>query len=470
MSATPTRAALVGDAVGGTVAVVGLAVAGAVLTAVGARTSPLAMLLPLGLLVVPLLLVRPVFAPVVVLVAMGLGDVDLPGPLPFQLLDVVSLGAVGIVVLGRVADGLPVFPWVRSAGWAVGLASCAVLSAALADDRTAAVKQVGVLLGGMLLAFAVLAVIERFEDLRVLEQAIVAVGGVICAAALPSADDLQATYAGAVVDNRATSIFRDPNELGAFAGVVLVVSCGLWLAGGRRWERVLAAAGGALAFSALLLSLSRGAWFGTTVAIVGLLVLLPGMRRRIGLMVLAAFAASALLLAVAPGSPAKVAEERLGTLASPGSNPNELRPLAWRLARDLIVEHPVLGIGPGGFPAAAEVAGRGEVSGALHAHNVLLTVGAEGGIVGMVLLLGLSISLATSTWRGVRSDPAVDAEKACLLAGPAAALLVFVGQGLVDFTFRNASLLLLAWFLVGLVMAGQRLRELSPTPAVPTNA
>jgi putative inorganic carbon (hco3(-)) transporter len=466
--ATPTRAGLVGDAAGGTVAFVALAVAGAVLTAVGARTSPLAMLLPLGLLVVPLLLVRPVFAPVVVLLAMSLGDVDLPGPLPFQLLDVVTLGAVGIVVLGRLADDLPPFPWVRSAGWAVGLASCAVLSAALADDRTSAVKQVGVLLGGVVLAFAVLAVVERLEDLRVLEQAIVAVGGIICAAALPSADDLQATYAGAVVDNRATSIFRDPNELGAFAGVVLVVSCGLWLAGGRRWERVLAGAGGAFAFTALLLSLSRGAWLGTTVAVVGLVVLLPGARRRIGLVVVAAFAASALLLAVAPGSPAKVAEERLGTLASPDRNPNELRPLAWRLAVDLIGENPLLGIGPGGFAEAAKMHGGPEP--ALHAHNVLLTVGAEGGITGMVLLLGLSLSLATTTWRHVRSDPDVGSAEACLVAGPAAALLVFVGQGLVDFTFRNASLLLLAWFLVGLVMAGERLRALSPSPAVPANA
>jgi putative inorganic carbon (hco3(-)) transporter len=470
VTAGPAPAGLRGDALFGGVGVVALAAAGAALAAVGARTTPLAMLLPLGLLLVPVLLARPVLAPVLVLGAIALGDVDLPGPLPLQLLDVVVLGVVGIVLLGRLADGLPPFPWVRPAGWAVALVGGAALSAAIAADRGAAVKQLGVLVGGVLLALAVVAVVERMDDIRLLERAIVAVGGAICAAALPSAGDLQSSYAGAVVDNRATSVFGDPNELGAFAAVVLVVAGGLWLAGRQRWERLLAAAGGTLALAALLLSLSRGAWLGAVVGTIGLAVLLPEARRRIAVLVVAAIGAAAVLLALAPGAPAEVAEERLGTLTSPGANPDELRPQAWRLAVDLIGEHPVLGIGPGGFVAAAEVAGRGEVSGAEHAHDLALTVGAEGGLVGVVLLAGLAVSLGTVTWRGVRSDPDVAREDVGLLAAPAAALLVFVGQGVVDFTFRNAGILVLAWMLVGLILAGARVRSISPTPAARASA
>lgn len=458
------------DAVLGVVAVAGLAAAGAALAFVGARTAPLAMLLPIGALLVPVLLARPVLAPVLVLAAMALGDVDLPGPLPLQLLDVTVLAVVVIVVLARAADGFAPFPWVRGAGWAVALVGGAVVSAAAAADRGAAVKQVGLLAMGLVLALAVVAVVERPEHLRALEGAIVAIGGGICAAALPGAGDLQPVDAGAVVDNRATSVFGDPNELGAFAAVVLVVACGLALSATRRWERVLAGTGGALGLAALLLSLSRGAWFGAVVGLVALAVLLPDARRRIGLLVVAAVGVATVLLALVPGSPAEVAGERLSTLTNPGANPDELRPRAWRLAGDLLVAHPLLGIGPGGFTSEAEVAGRGEVSGAVHAHNLPLTVGAEGGLVGLVLLGGLAGALGTATWRRVRAEPRLPTADGALLAGPAAALLVFVGQGVVDFTFRNAALLLLAWFLAGLLLAGRRMASFSPTPVARATA
>lgn len=457
---TPVRSAL-GIVAGAAT----MLLAGAVLAAVGARTTPLAMLLPLGLVVVPVLLARPVLAPVLVLAAMALGDVDLPGPLPLQLLDLTVLVVVGVVVLGRLADGLAPFPWVRQAGWAVALVGAALLSAVVAVERGPAVKQVGILVFGLLLALTVLAVVERVDHLRLLQAAVVAIGGGICAAALPSAGDLQSVYAGAVVDNRATSVFGDPNELGAFAAVVLVLACGFGLAAARRWERFLAGAGGALALAALLLSLSRGAWLGAVVGMVALAVLLPGARRNIGRLVVAAALVAAVLLAVAPGSPGEVAEERLSTLTNPGANPDELRPRAWRLAGDLFASHPLLGIGPGGFTDAAGLAGRGEVTGAAHAHNLLLTVGAEGGLLGAALLVGLAAALGRATWRRVRAGPGVPFGERPLLAGPAAALLVFVGQGAVDFTFRNATILLLAWMLVGLLLAGQRLVAVSPTPA-----
>ena len=461
----PVRTAL-----GGVFGVAALVATGAVLAAVGARTTPLAMLLPLGLVLLPLLVARPVLAPVLVLAAMALGDVDLPGPLPLQLLDLVVLLVVGVVVLARMADGLPPFPWVRQAGWAVALVAGALLSAAAAAERGAAVKQVGVLAVGLVLALSVVAVVERVDHLRVLEGAVVAIGGGICAAALPGAGDLQSAYAGAVVDNRATSVFGDPNELGAFAGVVLVVACGYGLAATRRGERLLAGAGGALALAALLLSLSRGAWLGAVVGVAALALLLPDARRRIGRLVVAAGAAAVVLLALAPGSPGEVAEERLSTLTKPGANPDELRPLAWRLAGDLMAEHPLLGIGPGGFTPASDLAGRGEVSDTAHAHNLLLTVGAEGGLVGVALLLGLAGAVGTATWRRVRAEPEAEPGERALLAAPAAALLVFVGQGVVDFTFRNASLLLLAWMLLGLLLAGQRLASVSPTPAARASA
>jgi hypothetical protein len=70
----------------------------------------------------------------------------------------------------------------------------------------------------------------------------------------------------------------------------------------------------------------------------------------------------------------------------------------------------------------------------------------------------------------VRSDPDVAREDVALLAAPAAALLVFVGQGVVDFTFRNAGILVLAWMLVGLILAGARVRSISPTPAARASA
>lgn len=454
----------------GLAAVGGLVIVGGGLAALGALAGPPAMLLPLVALLVPVLVARPVLAPTIVLGAMALGDVDVPGPLPVQLLDLVVLGAVGFVVLGRLAGGLPPLPWVPAMRWAIALVAVAVISAARASDGAAAATQVGVLVLGLLLALTVVSVVHDLDDVRMLLRAVVVVGGLICAVALPGAGDLQPSYGGAVVENRATSIFRDPNELGALAAVVVVLACGLWLVGERRPERVLAGTGGSVALAALVLALSRGAWLGAGVGVVALAVLLPGARRRIGVAALGAGAAAVVLLALAPGSPAKVVEERLGTFAEPSATPDQLRPRAWRLAGELVGAHPVLGVGPGGFASAADRAGRGEVSGAVHAHGLLLTVAAEGGVVGVVLLGGLATSLGAATWRGVRSSPQRTPEEAALLAAPAAALLVFVGQGAVDFTFRNAPLLLLAWMLVGLVWAGVRARAVSPTPTAPTLA
>jgi putative inorganic carbon (hco3(-)) transporter len=451
------------------VAVPALAALGIGLAALGAHTSPVVMLVPA--LVPPaaaLVLSRPVLAPALVFLAIPVAEADLPGPIPLQLIDLAVIVAVVLVALGRVARGEAPLRWVPTAWWAAALLATAGLSLSSAVDPGAAGKQVLVLGAGVLLALAIVATVDHVEDLRLLGGAAVAVGAAVCLAALPTAGALRTELEGAVVENRATSVFADPNELGCFAALTLLLALGYAVATRGPATRCLAAVGVLAAAAALVLSLSRGAWFGALLGLVAFAVLVPASRRRLaGASLLGLVLVPALVVVAPDDEPAELVSERLGTIEDPLGNPYDERPLVWRAAVDLIGEHPLLGVGPAGFPRAfAESEASTLPTLPVHAHNLPLTLAVELGLPATALLLGLAVSLGVGVARTVgRERRRRDEASAALVAGAGAALAVFVGQGVVDYTLRNATIMLLAWALVGFLLAAARLPdEATPPP------
>jgi O-antigen ligase len=310
------------------------------------------------------------------------------------------------------------------------------------------------------------AIVVGCPDLRSLRLVLLSAcagGGTACAMALLTARPPEEHYGGSLVQNRATGMFGQPNELGTFAAVVAVLALATLLSLPRRHPlRLLAGAVALLGYLALAASLSRGGWIGAALGLLVLVALLgPDHRRRV-VTGLAAIAGGTLLVGAAlPGSPVlAVFRDRAGSLLSGQRNPYDDRPAIWREAWRQWAARPMLGGGPGSYPVLARPgAGQLGLTRPDHAHSLFLTVGTEQGVLGVaVLLLVIAVGVA-GTVRATRRryHAGGGAGEQELLAGAAAGLCTVLGQGLVDFTLRNPVVETLTWLLVGLLAAACRL-------------
>jgi O-antigen ligase len=323
------------------------------------------------------------------------------------------------------------------------------------------------LLGLALAGATCLACADR-RAIRAVIGCVCAVGTFICADGLIRAAPLQPHYGASVVDNRATGVFVQPNELGAFAAVIVILSVGLMLSARRgdvlRGDVLPGLAGVSLVVSAgaLVITLSRSAWLGLVLGLVVVVVLAPSARRPVtaALTVTAATITSVLL--IPSSSPLlSIVADRAASFVDGQRNPYDFRPQIWLEALRQIAAHPWLGTGPGGYSV---VAGRNpsRVAAVLpeHAHNLILTVAAEQGMVG-VLAIGLTVGVAVvavARYTGRQDVPAIRSPRAPvgdreLLASLAGALAVALGQGLLDHPLRNAVLATTVWLQLGLLAA-----------------
>src|SRR5207247_2066271 len=87
-------------------------------------------------------------------------------------------------------------------------------------------KQDGLLAVGFVFSLAAAASIRSIPDMRRAVGVLLAVGAGLCAYGLQGASSLQSEFGGAVVNNRAQGVFAQPNDLGAFAAILLMVAIG----------------------------------------------------------------------------------------------------------------------------------------------------------------------------------------------------------------------------------------------------
>jgi len=462
----PGGARRAGSLAGGLAAITLSLLVGIGVGAVGAATSPLVIVaLPLVAFWLTAVLARPVWGPAAFFLAMPFA-LERVSAGSFQVIDLVSIAAVGAVVLSRMVRPperhLPV-PYIL--GWGVVLCTLAALSLTSALDRTLATDQLIVLVASFLLACAVVAVCERMEDVRILVAVFLAVGCVMSVAAFTTTTSV--TNYGTVVQTRAIGFFQDPNELGSLAAMLLVVALGVALSGLPRPYRILAAVAAVLAISALGLSLSRGAWLGAGAGVLGLAILIPRAWR-----ILAGVAAVGLVLGLGLGAfnadptTVQVLSSRFGQLLHPIGNPYDQRTEIWNEAEREIAARPWLGYGPANFPVASARSGSEALTvGAVHAHDVLLTVGAEIGLPADAALIGFTLALAWAAWR--TRQALRGSRDAAMAAGIAAALLAFLVHGIVDYTLRSSALMGLLWVLAALVVACDRIVRSRPASVAP---
>lgn len=374
------------------------------------------------------------------------------------------LVAVGTVAARRIVSGASPLVWSPPMVWAALFLFWALVALPSAVDIGLAARQLAQLIAAFLLSLTVLAACRSMGDAWIVVATFLVVGTLIALFGISETEGLQPTYQAAAVRNRPESVLNQPNHLGSFTGVLLCVALGVVFGTRRVWIRITAWVAAAAAAATLGLSLSRGAWLGSFLALALLFAILPAARRfllSIGIPALAAafiavsgnFAPEVLELQAV-----QVVTERASGLVSAVENPYSDRPEIYREAARQISLDPWTGFGPGNFPAvSARAVSPVRTVGAYHAHNTMLTVAAEVGLPGIALLLGLTAALGqtvVSCIKRLRSRATRG-----LVAGAGAGLFLQVGQGLVDFNFRNPVILFTAAILVGLVLVCRREAE-----------
>ena len=262
---------------------------------------------------------------------------------------------------------------------------------------------------------------------RALFQAYVLGAGV--AAVLTIHDYLSGVFALDTVAGRFAALNQDPNDLG------LTFALGLPMA----WYVSLSQARGAwlwclylpLAITAILLTGSRGA---VLTGLVGLSIIpwtLWRMRLRTKV-ALYALAAGSLVLAsylVPNASLARIASTRADIEAGyfGGRGP------VWLAGLEVAREHPLVGVGAGGYPEAVEPT----IHQGMVAHNVLLSILVEDGTVGFLLFVAMLVALLTP----LRQLPALHRRLSIVLL-----LTLAVGTMALSWDHRKQF-----WFVLGML-------------------
>jgi O-antigen ligase len=424
------------------------------------EAAPLvALAIPLAPILAVAVIARPLVGVIVVIATLPLGSLGVPaGPITLQASEIAVFIVAALVILRRLALSETPLPWSPLFAFPLALLAWTLVALYSAVDETLAVKQIAALSGGAVFAAAVLASCTDMRDVRRVLGMLLLVGGTIALLALSSGGGhFRSTYGGTVVGGRLEGPFDHPNTLGSFCAIGATIAVGL--ASGARMRRSRVAAGVALALllTALALTLSRGAWIGTAVGFVFLLVTLKEARRMLSVFLIPVAAFGFIVWSSAPDRPElRIVGERASAITK--RSPYDGRDEIWGEAIREIKDDPITGQGPGSFPVASLRADSETSSVAPpHAHNMLLNWAAENGVPAAVLIVGFAFALGIATRRAThaalaRGDPR---DRAVVLT-IAAALLTVMAHGIFDYSLGNTALHITVWALIGALLVARR--------------
>ncbi len=263
---------------------------------------------------------------------------------------------------------------------------------------------------------------------------------------------------------RGSGTFICPNHLAGYLGMAIPVALGiLVLSRGGALTRIFAGYGLLMMAAGLAVSISRGGYIATGIALCafGGVLLRHRTYRRIAVGgVIAAALGVALFLWTTRG-----AQERLRLTFVPGKKDSALGRLdLWGLTARMWLDHPWFGVGPGHFDVRfPEYRTERVQSRPYYAHNDYLNALADWGVVGGLLLAGGMGSLAVGgwrTWRFVRRDDAglatKPSDRAAAVLGLGTGLLAIALHSVTDFNMQIPSNAMLAVMWAALLTAHLR--------------
>jgi O-antigen ligase len=464
------RFALPRPAFGPAALVVGLAVGAALMvtamTAVAARFDerapiilialPLVLALLLGIVHTPRMAIAAIFAlfPIAYIVI----------PSPTMRLALIGIGV--LLMLARVTAGRAPLEWAPPLTWGVALFSWMLFDLSTTIRPDISIREMIAFVSGLVVVVVVLSACRNLDDARWALGVFLAVATVIALEAQgKTSGPLQSQGGGTVVAGRLQGYFGSPNQLGSFCALAIFVAVGLVFGARTRRGRILAAATLPMLLLGLTLSFSRGAWIGSVLAFLFVLYRLREARRAVvlvgvPLIAIAAFSGSF----SSGGTQVQVVTQRIGAISA--TSPYDHRGDIWHEAIREIKESPWRGQGPGTFPVAS-LRAASSISRvyAEHAHDIWLTWAAEDGLPGAALLFGLVVAVGMGAARAARgARERQDRRDLALIVGLEGALISVVGQGLVDYTLRNAVIFAAISAMIGMVLVARR-EALRPAPA-----
>lgn len=244
-----------------------------------------------------------------------------------------------------------------------------------------------------------------------------------------------------------------PNADAMYLEPPLAFAAAFTLFPSRRRERALAAPVLALAFVAVILTLSRASYLAMGV-LAGVLVLTaqtPRWRlRAVGIL--------AVLALVAIEIP--FVNSRFGSLADSVSNRESL----YRQALEMLSRMPITGAGISGF--ADRVAPYRPPGSVIHIypHDLWLTTWSELGLAGVIAFAVIFFGLL---WRGARALRSARDISRPLLWGSVAAIVLYAVHGLFDTPYWKNDLSALFWLVAALEVVGARLVPHADRAAAP---
>jgi O-antigen ligase len=332
-----------------------------------------------------------------------------------------------------------------------GLLVCvAALGVIVAQDALAVVKVVVMWTSFLLLSIFVSRASRA--ELRRLLITISVTAGILGAVAVPGAGRIQLVGGGTSATNRAEAVFTSPNILAFFLLLALAPSLALVLRV-RGGLRLLIASTSALIFVGLMLTLSRGAIIGAAVSLAVMLAWPTFRRIAIGLLVVVGALAVFNVGPVTRSQEVTTVQSRLSSLAQEGATNPRIQ--IYKTIPTIVADHPLLGIGEANFPNASGAYGLHDVGGAVfqHAHNLVLTIAAETGLLGLAALVGLLIALIRAI---ARTQGGAWNEDRVLALGITAALVGLFVNSMTDYPLRANVVMAVLMFEIGALVAYAR--------------
>ncbi len=238
------------------------------------------------------------------------------------------------------------------------------------------------------------------------------------------------------------------NGLGSTLALAAVLALAL-LTSGTRIRLWLLTGSLVVLAAALAFSLVRAAWVATAAGAATLLALAPARSRLVLVTVIVAAIVGGQFLRPQPR-----AEEELRSIVSLPANRNRL--VIWETALRIAADHPLTGVGFGGFSFAYtryRPADAPDLS-ASFAHNIFLNVLTETGVLGLAAFGALCVVALRGMIRGVRSSVPDSPQRTAALAVLATTVTLLVNQ-LFDGTLWSIHLGVGIFMLFALGAAGE---------------
>ena len=199
--------------------------------------------------------------------------------------------------------------------------------------------------------------------------------------------------------------------------------------------------------AALALTYVRGAWLGFAA---GALTVAAGLGRRSVAAVVAVLLFGGVLVAALPSVRARVE-----TIADPSNETARDRIVMMKVGLQLVANHPVVGVGPGGvkrfYPQMVPAEGiRHSTS---HLHNSPLQIAAERGLVGLAAWLWLFVAFFRRAGLGLARLPTEAVGDRALVLGSLAAIVTFLVAGLFEYNFGDTEVLMVALAMMAVPFA-----------------